>query len=84
MFTYGEKNKFLKGYSRRIKARSPGFKFRILIKTVGDAVFLIRREDLPTEVIQSIYSYRHTFPVCSPWTAEVEKHFFPPSLPPPG
>lgn len=36
--------------------------FRILVETVGETVFFIRRENSPTEAIQGIHGYGHTFP----------------------
>ncbi|KAH9905798.1 hypothetical protein F4778DRAFT_679493 [Xylariomycetidae sp. FL2044] len=36
--------------------------FRILVEVVDGTVFLIRRENSPTELIEGIYGFGHTFP----------------------
>lgn len=36
--------------------------FRILVELVQDAVFFIRRENSPIELIPGVYGYGHTFP----------------------
>lgn len=48
--------------------------FRILGETVGETVFLIRRENSPTEVIQGIHGYGHTFPgVYTSWGPGIKR-----------
>lgn len=47
--------------------------FRILVELVGDAVFLIRRENTPRELIPDIHGYGHSFPEAyTTWDAEVK------------
>ena len=36
--------------------------FRMLVQVVGDTVFLIRRENSPTQLIPDVKGYGHTFP----------------------
>ncbi|KAL1381709.1 hypothetical protein HDK64DRAFT_321480, partial [Phyllosticta capitalensis] len=36
--------------------------FRFLVEVVGDTVFFVRHENSPTETLQGVYGYGHTFP----------------------
>lgn len=36
--------------------------FRFVVETVGSAVFLVRRENSPTQTIPNVFGYGHTFP----------------------
>lgn len=36
--------------------------FRFLVEVIGDTVFFVRHENLPTETIQGVRGYGHTFP----------------------
>lgn len=47
--------------------------FRILVKLVGETVFLIRREKTPHELIPDVYGYGHSFPEAyTTWDSEVK------------
>lgn len=47
--------------------------FRMLVEAVGDTVFLVRRENTPTEPIQNIYGYGHAFPEAyTTWEVDVK------------
>ncbi|OJJ44976.1 hypothetical protein ASPZODRAFT_39994, partial [Penicilliopsis zonata CBS 506.65] len=47
--------------------------FRMLVEVVGSTVFFIRRENTPTELIQGVYGYGHTFPEAyTTWAPEVK------------
>ncbi|KAK2751028.1 hypothetical protein FQN57_000103 [Myotisia sp. PD_48] len=35
--------------------------FRILVEIIGNTLFLVRRENSPTELIDGVYGYNHTF-----------------------
>ncbi|PGH26480.1 hypothetical protein AJ80_01794 [Polytolypa hystricis UAMH7299] len=52
--------------------------FRFIVSRVGNTIFLIRRENSPTELISDIRGYGHTFPeVYTTWgksVAESESH----------
>ncbi|PSR97391.1 hypothetical protein BD289DRAFT_458951 [Coniella lustricola] len=48
-------------------------KFRILVESVGNTVFLIRRENTPRELIPDVKGYGHSFPEAyTSWDAEVK------------
>ncbi|KAL3469204.1 hypothetical protein BJX99DRAFT_268459 [Aspergillus californicus] len=40
----------------------PCKEFRIIVEAVGSTVFLVRRPNSPTETIESVFGYGHTFP----------------------
>lgn len=47
--------------------------FRILVELVHDVVFLIRRENSPTELIPGVYGFGHTFPEAyTSWDPDVK------------
>lgn len=47
--------------------------FRMLVEVVGNTVFLIRRENSPTELIPNVRGYGHTFPEAyTTWEADVK------------
>jgi hypothetical protein len=47
--------------------------FRILVEMVHDTVFLIRRENSPTELLSGVYGYGHTFPEAyTTWDPDVK------------
>ena len=47
--------------------------FRMLVQVVGDTVFLIRRENSPTQLIPDIKGYGHTFPESyTTWASNVK------------
>jgi hypothetical protein len=47
--------------------------FRILVELVDGVVFLVRRENSPTELIPDVYGYGHTFPEAyTTWDADVK------------
>lgn len=47
--------------------------FRFLVEVVGNTVFFVRKERSPTEVIDSIRGYGHTFPEAyTAWETDVE------------
>ncbi|KAL8835045.1 MAG: hypothetical protein Q9170_003473 [Blastenia crenularia] len=48
--------------------------FRILVETVGDTVFFVRRENSPTQLIPGITGFGHSFPEAyTTWGAEVRR-----------
>lgn len=47
--------------------------FRILVETVGESVFFIRREKSPTEKIHGVHGFGHTFPEAyTTWNLDVK------------
>ncbi|KAL9615080.1 MAG: hypothetical protein Q9167_000503 [Letrouitia subvulpina] len=47
--------------------------FRILVETIGDTVFFVRRENSPTELIPDVRGYGHSFPeTYTTWGADVK------------
>jgi hypothetical protein len=47
--------------------------FRMLVEAVGDTVFLVRRENSPTELIPNVKGFGHTFPEeYTTWEADVK------------
>jgi hypothetical protein len=47
--------------------------FRMLVELVHDTVFLVRRENSPTEVIPGVYGYGHAFPEAyTSWDPDVQ------------
>ena len=47
--------------------------FRILVETVGNTVFLVRRENSPTALIPDVRGYGHTFPAAyTAWNKHVK------------
>jgi hypothetical protein len=62
--TFGNLLRFVKGDDKR---------FRILVESINDTVFFVRREKSPTEKIENIYGYGHTFPEAyTSWSAEAK------------
>ncbi|KAE8414808.1 hypothetical protein BDV36DRAFT_298643 [Aspergillus pseudocaelatus] len=54
-------------------ARNIDKKFRFVVQCVGKTVFLIRRENSPTQTIPDVRGYGHTFPEAyTTWDAEVK------------
>jgi len=54
-------------------ARDQEKDFRILVEKVGETIFLVRRENSPTELIPNVRGYGHTFPEAyTTWEAEVK------------
>ncbi|KAE8133684.1 hypothetical protein BDV38DRAFT_295945 [Aspergillus pseudotamarii] len=54
-------------------ARNIDKKFRFVVQCVGRTVFLIRRENSPTQTIPDVRGYGHTFPEAyTTWDAEVK------------
>ena len=48
--------------------------FRMLVKVVGDTIFLVRRENSPTQLIPGITGFGHSFPEAyTTWGADVRK-----------
>lgn len=48
-------------------------KFRILVESIGDKVFFIRRENSPRELIPDVWGYGHTFPEAyTSWSSDVK------------
>ncbi len=43
-------------------ARKSAKPFQLIVETIGDTVFLIRRENSPDEKIMDVHGYGHTFP----------------------
>ena len=57
-------------FARNVETEKP---FRFLVEVVGQTVFLIRRENSPTEKIADIYGYGHTFPEANTtWDADLK------------
>jgi hypothetical protein len=53
--------------------RNSDKRFRILVELVEDAVFFIRRENSPTELIPGVHGYGHTFPEAyTSWDPDVK------------
>ncbi|KAJ6036020.1 hypothetical protein N7540_000299 [Penicillium herquei] len=54
-------------------ARGSDKAFRILVETVGDTVFFLRRENSPLELIPNVYGYGHAFSEAyTTWRPEVK------------
>jgi hypothetical protein len=54
-------------------AREQDKPFRMLVEVVGNTVFLIRRENSPTEKLVGVYGYGHAFPEANTtWSKEVK------------
>lgn len=54
-------------------ARERALTFRMLVEVVGNTVFLIRRENSPSEIIPDVRGYGHTFPEAyTTWSASVQ------------
>jgi hypothetical protein len=48
--------------------------FRMLVEAVGNTVFLVRRENSPTQLIPNVRGFGHTFPeTYTTWEADVKK-----------
>lgn len=53
--------------------RKQDHSFRILVEVIGSTVFLVRRENSPTELIAGVYGYGHSFPdAYTTWTKDVK------------
>jgi len=53
-------------------ARSQPQPFRFDVDVIGDTVFMVRREDTPTQMITDLQGYGHTFPdAYTSWDADV-------------
>ncbi|KAL4912230.1 hypothetical protein BDW62DRAFT_216479 [Aspergillus aurantiobrunneus] len=47
--------------------------FRLVVEAVGSAVFLVRRENSPTQTIPNVFGYGHTFPEANTtWSSDVK------------
>ncbi|CAP79816.1 Pc12g01890 [Penicillium rubens Wisconsin 54-1255] len=54
-------------------ARGQNHPFRMIVELVGQTVFLVRRENSPTERIPNVRGYGHTFPEAyTTWSARVK------------
>ncbi|KAL4903297.1 hypothetical protein BDW74DRAFT_157041 [Aspergillus multicolor] len=60
------------GNLRRFIAE-PGKAFRFVVEAIGSAVFLVRRENSPTQTISNVRGYGHTFPEANTtWGTDVK------------
>ncbi|KAL5045547.1 hypothetical protein BDW71DRAFT_79727 [Aspergillus fruticulosus] len=60
------------GNLRRFIA-GPDKSFRFVVEAVGSAVFLVRRENSPTQTISDVFGYGHTFPEANTtWCPDVK------------
>lgn len=60
------------GNLRRYVSEPPK-EFRFVVEAVGSAVFLVRRENSPTQTIPDVFGYGHTFPEANTkWDANVK------------
>ena len=54
-------------------ARSKEVDFRFNVEFIGNSVFFVRKENTPTDVIQGLYGYGHTFPQAyTQWEADTK------------
>lgn len=54
-------------------SKSLGSDFRFDVEFIGSSVFFVRKENTPTELIQGLYGYGHTFPQAyTNWEADVK------------